>query len=95
MSAIHADAPHLASSTGAWSTSAPVQPGIHPLCPPATDSMATALSAAVAHWPAVHETLTTHRATKVSALAAANGGTATIIGAAEATNVEQITGIEV
>ncbi|WP_141244917.1 hypothetical protein [Mycobacterium intracellulare] len=95
MDAIHADVPDLASNTGGWSTSAPIEPSIHPLCTPAADSMSVALSAAVADWPAVHEALTTNRATRVGELSADNGGTAANISAAEATNVEQITGIEV
>ncbi|WP_218832441.1 hypothetical protein [Mycobacterium avium] len=57
--------------------------------------MSVALSAAVADWPAVHEALTTHRATRAGELAAANSGTEATISAAEATNVDQITGIEV
>ena len=93
--AIHADVPDLASSTGGWSTSAPIQPSIHPICTPSTDAMSVALSAAVADWPAVHEALTTNRATQVGELTAANGGTATNLSATEATNVEQITRIEV
>lgn len=95
MDAIHADVPDLASSTGGWSTAAPIEPSVHPICTPATDSISVALSAAVADWPAVHEALTTTRATRVGELAAANGGTEATLSAAEATNVEQITGIEV
>jgi len=57
--------------------------------------MSVALSAAVADWPAVHEALTTNRASRVGELAAANGGTEANLSAAEATNVEQIIGIEV
>jgi hypothetical protein len=95
MNAIHAEVPDLASTTGGWSTSAPIDPSVHPICTPATDPMSDALSAAVADWPAVHEALTTNRATEVGKLAAANGGTAATLSAAEATNVQQITGIEV
>ncbi|WP_176471041.1 hypothetical protein [Mycobacterium avium] len=53
------------------------------------------MSAVAADWPAVHEALTANRATQVGELAAANGGTEANLSAAEATNVEQITGIEV
>lgn len=92
---IRLEAEELASATGGWLAQAPIQPSVHPICTPATDSMSVALSAAVADWPAVHEALTANRATQVGELSAANGGTEATLSTAEATNVEQITGIEV
>ncbi|GAB4976364.1 hypothetical protein ACOJVU_07615 [Mycobacterium sp. THU-M104] len=92
---IRLEAEELASATGGWLAAAPIQPSIHPICTPGTDPMSMAVSAVAADWPAVHEALTANRATQVGELAAANGGTEANLSAAEATNVEQITGIEV
>lgn len=95
MAAIHTDVTDLASTTGGWFTTAPTQPAVHPVCVPAADPMAAALSAAVADWPAAHEALTAKRTTDVNALATANGGTAAIMTSTDQTNAAQISGIEV
>ena len=95
MDAIHIDVPNLASTTGGWFSAAPTQPAVHPICVPGADPMSAALSAAVADWPAAHEALTTKRATEVSAVVTANGGTASIMTSCDETNAAQISGIEV
>lgn len=92
---ISLEAEELAAATGGWLAAAPIQPSIHPICTPGTDPMSMAVSAVAADWPAVHEALTTNRSTRAGELSAANGGTEATLSAAEATNVEQITGIEV
>jgi hypothetical protein len=95
MAAIHTDVLGLASTTGGWFTAAPTRPQIHPLCVPAADPLAAALSAAVADWPAVHEALTATRSTDVTDVAAANGGTAATMTSTDQTNAAQVSGIEV
>ncbi|MEX7470744.1 hypothetical protein AB4Z39_13655 [Mycobacterium adipatum] len=95
MAAINNDVPDLASTTGGWSSAAPTQPEVHPICVPAADPLAAALSAAVADWPAAHEALTAKRATDVNGVATANGGTSTIMTSTDQTNAAQISGIEV
>ncbi|WP_141098990.1 hypothetical protein [Mycobacterium avium] len=95
MAAIHTDVPDLASTTGGWFTAAPTQPAVHPVCVPAADPMAAALSAAVADWPAAHEAMTAKRTTDVNDLATANGGTVAIMTSTDQINAAQISGIEV
>lgn len=95
MAAIHTDVPDLASTTGGWFTAAPTQPAVHPICVPAADPLAAALSAAVAEWPAAHEVLTAKRTADVNAVVTANGGTSAIMTSTDQTNAAQISGIEV
>lgn len=95
MAAVHNDVPELASTTGGWTSAAPTQPAVHPICIAGTDALSAALSAAVTDWPAAHEALTAKRATEVSAVATANGGTSAIMTSSDETNAAQIAGIEV
>lgn len=95
MAAVHNDVPDLASTTGGWFSAAPTQPAVHPVFTPSADPLSTALSAAVADWPAAHEALTAKRATDVNGVATANGGTTAIMTSSDETNAAQISGIEV
>ncbi|WP_209999718.1 hypothetical protein [Mycolicibacterium frederiksbergense] len=95
MAAIHNDVPDLASTTGGWFSAAPTQPAVHPICAAGADPMSVALSAAVTDWPAAHEAMTAKRATDVSGVATANGGTSAIMTSSDETNATHIAGIEV
>lgn len=86
MEPIHLNVSPLTAATAQWFAAAPTQQGVHPACTPVTDAFSVAVSAALADWPAVHETLAADRMSDVAKLAADNSGTAGVISVADETN---------
>jgi hypothetical protein len=89
---IQLENPALSQTSAQWLTDAPTDHGAPPVpTAPPLDPISAGVMAAIADWPAVHESLAAIRSGKAAELAGANGGTSTTLTTTDIQNAGSIT----